>query len=53
MWGLLAEVLGGHTYIYVGPQAGGYNEASASLGDRSANLAFLNSPTPMLWEILS
>lgn len=29
---------GGHTYIYVGPQAGGYNEASASLGDRSANL---------------
>jgi hypothetical protein len=29
---------GGHTFIYVGPQAGGYNEASASLGDRSANL---------------
>lgn len=29
---------GGHTFIYVGPQAGGYNEASASLGTRSANL---------------
>jgi hypothetical protein len=28
----------GHTMIYVGPQAGGYNEASASLGDRSGNL---------------
>ncbi len=30
---------GGHTYIYVGPQPpNGYNEASASLNDRSANL---------------
>ncbi len=28
----------GHTFIYVGPQAGGYNAASASLGDRTANL---------------
>jgi hypothetical protein len=28
----------GHTYIYVGPQAGGYNEASASEGDRMPSL---------------
>lgn len=28
----------GHTYIYVGPQAGGYNEASASMGDRMPSL---------------
>lgn len=28
----------GHTYIFVGPQAGGYNEASASLGTRMPSL---------------
>jgi N-acetylmuramoyl-L-alanine amidase len=28
----------GHTMIYVGSQTGGYNQASASLGSRSANL---------------
>ncbi|HXE10337.1 MAG TPA: phage tail tip lysozyme [Verrucomicrobiae bacterium] len=29
---------GGHTFIYVGKQQGGYNEASASFESRSANL---------------
>lgn len=28
----------GHTFIYLGPQQGGMDSASASLGDRSANL---------------
>src|SRR3990167_5563688 len=35
----------GHTLIYLGPQAGGYNEASASLPSRMPNLNTLDSLT--------
>jgi len=36
----------GHTMIYVGPQKGGYNEASASLGSRMPNLG--NAPANLI-----
>lgn len=34
----VVDPVGGHTFIYLGKQQGGYNEASASYHSRSANL---------------
>lgn len=38
----------GHTMIYVGPQTGGYNEASASMGSRMPSLGTISSLNDVL-----